>query len=470
MSGTASRSRLWGLLATELAIPLAAVAVVSPAASLAATAGLGFVATAFVDLAAGVSLFTALTFFALIPGIGSSFVSVVKLAGAVLLLALGRRQRGKTLLRGQPLLAWLAIALGTWAFASTVWATDVSRARARALTLALTLVLVFVVYAAIGSPRHVRWLVRGYVAGAVASALVGLAVPPPGQGDAARLSGGIGDPNELALVLVPGLAVAVFALPGARGVLDRWLLGGGAAVIAVAVFKTGSRGGLVALAAAAVVAIVVGGRLRGHVVAGVLGLAAVGAVYFAFAAPAQVSARVLSFTSGGGSGRTDIWAVASQVAREHPVLGVGIGNFPVVEPSYASRTTNLSQVDYVVNAPQVVHNSYLELLAELGVVGLACFLTLVTAALSLCWRAVRAFKRSGDAELELIARGLLVGLGGMLVASFFLSAEYEKQLWLLVGLCAALGKLAPVGSAIRSDASDLAPAFPAKPLLDASGS
>ena len=83
---------------------------------------------------------------------------------------------------------------------------------------------------------------------------------------------------------------------------------------------------------------------------------------------------------------------------------------------------------------------------------------------------MRAFKRSGDAELELIARGLLVGLGGMLVASFFLSAEYEKQLWLLVGLCAALGKLAPVGSAIRSDASDLAPAFPAKPLLDASGS
>src|SRR5205807_8823046 len=149
---------------------------------------------------------------------------------------------------------------------------------------ALTLVLVFVVYAAMGSRRHVRWLVRGYVAGAVASALVGLAVPPPGQGDAARLSGGIGDPNELALVLVPGLAVAVFALPGARGVLDRWLLGGGAAVIAVAVLKTGSRRGPFALAAPRVVAPVLGGRLPRPLVRVVLAPAPVLPALLAFAA------------------------------------------------------------------------------------------------------------------------------------------------------------------------------------------
>ena len=211
------------------------------------------------------------------------------------------------------------------------------------------------------------------------------------------------------------------------------------------------------------------GRLRGHVVAGVLGLAAVGAVYFAFAAPAQVSARVLSFTSGGGSGRTDIWAVATQVARDHPLLGVGIGNFPLVEPSYASRTANLPQVDYIVTEPQVVHNSYLELLAELGVVGLAFFAALVAAALSLCWRAIRAFSRAGDADPELIARGLLVGLAGMLVASFFLSAEYEKQLWLLVGLCPALARMAPLAAVSRPKEHRLASSLAPRLVPDVAG-
>ena len=357
------------------------------------------------------------------------------------------------------------------------WADDAGRARSRALTLALTIVLVFVVYAAVGSGRQMRWLVHGYVGGAVASGLIGLVIPAPSQGDTGRLTGGVGDPNELALVLVPALALAVFALPGARRTLERAFLVGGALVITVAIFQTGSRGGLVGLAVASVAAIVDvapdrtlrGGRLRGHLIVGLFGMAAAAAAYFAFAAPSQVSGRVLSFTSGGGSGRTDIWAVATQVARDHPLLGVGIGNFPLVEPSYASRTANLPQVDYIVTEPQVVHNSYLELLAELGVVGLAFFAALVAAALSLCWRSIRAFSRAGDADPELIARGLLVGLAGMLVASFFLSAEYEKQLWLLVGLCPALARMAPLAAVNRPKEHGLASSFAPRLVPDVAG-
>src|SRR5205807_1865036 len=102
---------LLALLATGLAIPFSALAVASPPVALGAAAGLGFVATAFVNISAGVAVFAALTFFALIPGVGTSFVSVVKLAGAVILLALGRRQGGRTLWRDQPLLASIATAL-----------------------------------------------------------------------------------------------------------------------------------------------------------------------------------------------------------------------------------------------------------------------------------------------------------------------------------------------------------------------
>jgi O-antigen ligase len=453
---TITRERISAGLAATLAAPIGAVAVISPPASIATVVAVAFVATAMADLAAGVAVFATVTFFVLIPGLGASFVSVVKLAGAALLLSLGRKMGRRTLLHDHPLLASLAIALGTWAFASALWAPDLARARGRAFTLVLSLVLIFIVYGAIRKPQHVRWLVRGYVAGAVASALVGLVVPAPAEGDASRLSGGIGDPNELALVLVPGLVLAFFAIPSARGAFEHSLLVVSAGVMAVSLLETGSRGGLVALAVSFAAGLIVGGKQRARVFVALLGFTALGVAYFALAAPPEVSGRVLHFTAGGGSGRTDLWAIARQVAHDHPVLGVGIGNFEEVAPAYASRTTNLPAIDLVIDEPHVVHNSYLELLAELGVVGFALFVALVGAALGLGWRAVRAFARSGETDLELIARGLLIGLSGMLAASFFLSAEYEKQLWLLLGFATALMRVS-AAAARRHQLSDGGP-------------
>jgi putative inorganic carbon (hco3(-)) transporter len=440
-----AHERLVATAVAALALPIGAITVLSPPAGVAAVVATAFVVTVLSSLAAGLAMFTMVTFFVLIPGLGASFVSVVKLAGAILLLAVGRKIGQRTLFQDHPLVAAIAVALGTWAFASALWAPDVARARARALTLALGLILVFVVYSAVRQPHHARWLVRGYVAGAVLSALVGFVSAAPAEGDAARLSGGIGDPNELALVLVPGLALAFFARPGARTSLERWLLCVGAGVIAISLLETGSRGGLVALGATFAAGLVLGGRLRARVLGALLAFAALGAAYFAIAASAQVTGRITHFTSGGGSGRTDLWAIAQNVASDHPLAGVGIGNFEAVERSYLSRTTNLPAIDLILDQSLVVHNTYLELLAELGLVGLGCFLALLGASLRLGWRAVRACAQSGQTDLELIGRGLMVGLCGMLAASVFLSAEYEKQLWLLLGFAIALARVAQVG-------------------------
>jgi O-antigen ligase len=439
--GAANRERIAAALAAALALPLGAIAVISPPAAIAGVVSIAFVATAVANLAAGVAVFATVTFFVLIPGLGASFVSVVKLAGAALLLSLGRKIGRRTLLHAHPALAALTITLVMWAFASALWAPDVVRARGRAFTLLLSLLLVFVVYSAIREPRHARWLVHGYIAGAVSSALVGLLMPAPDDDAVARLSGGIGDPNELALVLVPGLALAFFALPGARSTLERWWLVAGATAMAFALLETGSRGGLIALAVAFGVALILGGRQRTKVLAALVGFAALAVTYFAFAAPAELRTHVGEFTTGGGSGRTDLWTIARKVAADHPVLGVGIGNFEAVEAQYASRA-DLPSIELVIDEPHVVHNTYLELLAELGIVGLTCFVALVGGAVALGWRAVRSFARAGATDLELLARGLLVALAGMLAASFFLSAEYEKQLWLLLGFAVALAGIA----------------------------
>jgi hypothetical protein len=59
--------------------------------------------------------------------------------------------------------------------------------------------------------------------------------------------------------------------------------------------------------------------------------------------------------------------------------------------------------------------------------------------------------------MELIARGVFVGLVGILAADFFLSAQFSKQLWLLLGLGPALLAMSSRRS-IDEDTADDPPA------------
>ena len=151
--------------------------------------------------------------------------------------------------------------------------------------------------------------------------------------------------------------------------------------------------------------------------------------------------RVANITKGGGTGREDLWTIAVQVARDHPVLGVGIGNFPIVNAEYAATTMNVES-GAVVDERKSVHNTYLEVLTELGPLGLLAFITIVAASLRAGLSSFRMFRESKEPEMESLARGIVIGAIGMLAAYVFISAEYEKQLWLVLGLVLALSSIA----------------------------
>jgi O-antigen ligase len=123
------------------------------------------------------------------------------------------------------------------------------------------------------------------------------------------------------------------------------------------------------------------------------------------------------------------------------VLGVGAGNFTVVEPTYAIRDLNLRRADLVVR-PEVAHNTYLHVLADYGAVGLLLLLSVIAGALVIGLQAARAFARDGDRETELLARGQLAATVAMLTAYTFQSGQFEKQLWLMLGFAAALRAVA----------------------------
>jgi O-antigen ligase len=352
------------------------------------------------------------------------------------------------LLHRHPVLAYSALLLLCWTFASMLWATDPATARLTALRFAQGVLLIFIIFSAVRERRHLTWIVYAFLAGAVLSAVVGLSgVTQAERTDiygSERLTGGIGDPNELAAILVPALSFALFMLMTKKGMLLRSLLLVAALICLLALFRTESRGGVIGLAVMILASLIFSGPVRARATMTMFVTSGFALVYFALIAPPQALARLTAFSEGGGSGRTDLWAVATDISRNHPLFGIGAGNFPLVEPSYAFRNRNLPRFDLIVDTPKVVHNMYLHVLVELGAIGFILFAILIVCTFATAFRALRVFTQAGDLEMEILARGIIIGTLGMLAAFFFFSAQYEKQLPLLLGILAAFSSLGRV--------------------------
>jgi O-antigen ligase len=273
--------------------------------------------------------------------------------------------------------------------------------------------------------------------GASVAAIFAVLNPPQaGQYDVSRATGTIGDPNELAAVLVAGVILAGVLVSLLRKAPTLRVLAAGAALLCAAgLFSTFSRGGLVALGFALLAAMFLGGRWRGRAV-GIAALAAFFAiVFFALIAPQAATQRITQVD--GGTGRTDIWRVGGRMVQAHPIRGVGAGNFRWTSVHYTLRPGAV-RYDYFIDHPKVAHNTYLQELAELGVVGLSLFLTIVLFSVISAVKAARKFAEADDRDMELLSRGVLLALLGILAADFFISGQFSKQLWLLMGFGPAL--------------------------------
>ena len=436
-----------------LAVPAAVAAAVglvaahSPVPTLAMLAGCAMVVIALRAFPVALGLLTALTFFEGAPGFAGS-LSVVKLTTLAILAAwvcLSAAGGGLPFLpRERPVLTATILLLAVVAAASTLWAEDAAVAESGTWRLVQMLLLLFLVFAAVRDRTSLLLFAWAFIGGAVLTTLVALAGGGgAGGGSTVRFGGYLGNPNNLAAALLPALALCGFMFLGSRRSLERLLLAACGGVLLVALFLSESRGGLVGLAVAVVAAIALAGPARRRVLAVVLVLLVFAAGYFAIAASSGTRHRVTSFSAAESTGRVDLWNVGIRMFERHPVEGVGLDNFTVLAPRYIERGFSVERADLILKRTgTAVHNTYLNVLAELGVVGEVVFLGLVVAILGAALGAVRALARSADRETELLARGLLAGTAGMLAAYFFFSAQYEKQLWLVLGALVALPTVA----------------------------
>jgi hypothetical protein len=282
---------------------------------------------------------------------------------------------------------------------------------------------------------------RGLIAGAVTASL--LIITARAQGNfigareyerlaGGRATAGLADPNDIALAM----AIALPACFASKHWLARYVL---APTIVVSIFLTGSRGGLIALGAGGVAALIMLARanarplqqaMRGLVIAALAGV-----VTWTFL-PQVLVERFASLprevTTGTMTRRTLYWEAAWEQFGENPFWGSGPGS--------------ALYFNYIrTGKSQIFHNTYLSFLVELGIVGWLFFLL----ALSAAWiGAVRLGKTWGWP---------VVSMAIMSVGIFGLSWDTKKLMWLLlitVGALLALQGRNPPFAANPPDPAD----------------
>jgi hypothetical protein len=134
-------------------------------------------------------------------------------------------------------------------------------------------------------------------------------------------------------------------------------------------------------------------------------------------------------------GRLHFWAVARQMAKANPFLGVGYMGYNLSYNDY-----DFSQGRYGRN--RSVHSSYFGALAELGYPGTALYGLIFVCALHSCHRVHRlASTNSTLSEGKKYATALEASLVAFLAGSIFLPAQYNEMFWHYIGLALALEKL-----------------------------
>jgi len=301
-------------------------------------------------------------------------------------------------------------------------------------------VIVLVISTVITDRRYLRLAVAALVLGAVVSVGLGLfggAIQPPSAGSSdatGRIVGGSGDPNFLAAGVVPAIVLAAGLAAGSTRVAVWVAAGVATALLTVGLVASESRGGFVAALLAAVVMLVLAKRHRAWAVAFLLCVTGIAAAWFS-TDPAAWE-RLSDFNESNG--RSELWGVAVQMWQDNPVAGVGLQAFVDNADGYVRELGSLEFAEFLTEQPKVVHNTYLELLAETGLVGLILFVAVIAGTLRAAWRAAALFELIGDRAMATLAKSVIAATAAMLASTAFVSGGIDRRFWVLVAFGPAL--------------------------------
>jgi O-antigen ligase len=364
----------------------------------------------------------------------SASITVVKLLGVLLFAAwLLRALASRQPLRLPGVLLPMVL-FGCAVFLSLIVSPDPNAGLIDAMRFALYIVFFFLVVQLTATKADVERMLRVFVLSATAASAWALyQFIVLGQD---RAGGPISDPNDFAFLVACALPLAAYLLSSEPHRRVLWTAC--FCVLAAATLGTLSRGAFIGLSALAIWAVVT----RKVPIAGVLlGMTAVlSVVVLAFALWAPVLHDRLAgkgrIADANVASRQELWKGALRMAGDHPLLGVGPGRFGVESRRYV-RNSPLA-----IDNP-VVHNTYLQVLAETGIIGLVLFLAFVGTTWRLLTRARRRAIADDDDESRALTTAIQASMVVAFVSALFLSAQVNTPFWLL-GALATVVAVGPV--------------------------
>ena len=248
------------------------------------------------------------------------------------------------------------------------------------------------------------------------------------------------DVNDLALHLNMAIPFVLFFAMRSRGRRARAALWGLMGLMTVCALMTQSRGAFLTIGVLATIILLSASTLK-------LWMRCIPPILvvctYVFAPPAT-KARLSTLFSptedynmDDERGRIEIWKRGLGYMREHPVMGVGMSNFPLAEATLSPQARS-ARSDW---RAMVSHNSFIEIGSETGYPGLVLFTAMLLLPLIGLIRIRSRLRRHVDRiadgqELVLAAEVLTLSLVAYCIGGFFLSMAYVPIMYSLIAMIA----------------------------------
>ena len=223
--------------------------------------------------------------------------------------------------------------------------------------------------------------------------------------DQAVAFGTFEDPNDLCTALVVAIPLFYVLFKTASNPIQQTITLSGVGVTAYGVYCTNSRGGVVAVFGMLVSYVLT--RVKGfrrYIVAG-FGVTAV-----TIFAPSRFSGNIV------GHDRAVLWGDGISMFKSSPIFGVGYKTFTDESSDHLQA-----------------HNTYIHVLAELGLIGYLPLFLLIYLTAVLLRRTINEVKTVSSKDYILLT-GVYSSIIGYATALYFVSREYEHFFYLMIAL------------------------------------
>lgn len=264
-------------------------------------------------------------------------------------------------------------------------------------------------------------------------AMGGLCVVYQGLGGDVRAAGFFGHPMTFAgylCIYLPLLFVLLFEK--SVSVRGRWFTGGLVILLSAALLFNATRGAWLAVVCTISLLLLYYLTQRKKLAAVILCcLLAVGAGLTQYPPLVQRAQSITDTTNQSNHERLLIWHSAYEMFKDHPVTGVGLGQY---KDNYQKKYISPEAKEPFLSH---AHNNFMQTLAENGLIGFAGFMTLISCFIGYSFK--RFWQEGNPYALMMCASALALVLQGLTEYNFG-NGAVMKSFWLVQGGLLVLSK------------------------------